>query len=262
MWLRPRVCSGLQEVLSIGQSRDHGKGLRAECKARAVLVSRCLAPLCLKRPLKSSKLFTDWGTLWAHLPLAFYPCLPLQSKWALLSWDCKVSFECTCQGWAGARLQKCEERTLVCVGEGWVRGSWAIFSRQDFPMLINPMSDFPWPRDNVFPQQCCPCIPCGRGEFAPISSRSSVLPFLGWGHGRNKPGCKCCWVEVAPCAFIFSYLHSNVSTQVHQCVIICTFSVLDGVLQKYASTHSSASHLQARLCFPLRVVRNTTNFRY
>lgn len=148
------------------------------------------------------------------------------------------------------------------------RFSWAISSKQDFPqaspqlktMLINPMSDFPWPKGQCISSAVLPLdILWEVGVFSPLLH---VLPFLGQGHGRSKAGCKCCWVEVASCAFIFSYLHSNVSTQVHQCIIICTFSGLDAVLQKSASTHSSASHLQARLCFPLRVVRNTTNFRY
>lgn len=152
---------------------------------------------------------------------------------------------------------------------GWEKTGWEVHEQffpdkfaPGFPKIENHVNEISsGTRDNAFPQQSFPWTPSGRWVFSPLSFRSPVLPFAEQGDGRNKAGCKCYWVEIAPCAFLFSYLHSNVGAQVHQCIIICTFSVLDAVLQKSAPTHSSA-HLQARLCFPLRVVRNTTNFRY
>lgn len=227
--------------------------------------------MCLKQPLKTSKLFIDQGPLWVQLSLAFYPSLPTQSKWALLACDCKVSFE-TSKGEQRLTyyISSPVWRPRTCLGERRLDERFmSNFFQTSLPqaslklktMLMSPCQISSGTRDNAFPQQSFPWTPSGRWVFSPLSFRSSVLPFAEQGDGRNKAGCKCYWVEIAPCAFLFSYLHSNVGTQVHQCIIICTFSVLDAVLQKSAPTHSSA-HLQARLCFPLRVVRNTTNFRY
>lgn len=63
VWLRPRVCSELQKVLSIEQSRDPTRVLRAECKARVTLVFRHLALVCARNHLWRAASTSQTGAL-------------------------------------------------------------------------------------------------------------------------------------------------------------------------------------------------------